>query len=101
MWSNRWSTMPVHELEDEDLLPPPERRARLDLMPDAQIPVIRQPYEPRDRLPFGVGHNAVDAHYLFDLENDPAEEENLVGSRVETDMLELLRVALRAVDAPD
>ena len=70
-------------------------------MPDSQIPVIRQPYEPGDRLPFWVGHNAVDAHFLFDLENDPVEDENLVGSRVEADMVELLRVALRAVDAPD
>jgi hypothetical protein len=70
-------------------------------MPDSPVPVIRQPYEPGDRLPFWVGHNAVDAHFLFDLGNDPAEDENLVGSRVEADMVELLRVALHAVDAPD
>jgi arylsulfatase A-like enzyme len=101
MWSNRWSTMPVHGLEDEVRLPPPDRRARLDFMPDSPVPVIRQPYEPGDRLPFWVGHNAVDAHFLFDLGNDPAEDENLVGSRVEADMVELLRVALHAVDAPD
>ncbi len=101
MWSNRWSTMPVHGLEDEVRLPPPDRRARLDFMPDSPVPVIRQPYEPGDRLPFWVGHNAVDAHFLFDLDNDPVEDENLVGSAVETDMVELLRVALHAVDAPD
>ena len=101
MWSNRWSTMPVHGLEDEVRLPPPDRRARLDYMPDSAIPVIRQPYEPGDRLPFWVGHNAVDAHFLFDLDNDPIEDENLVGSTVEADMVELLRVALHAVDAPD
>ena len=70
-------------------------------MPASQIPVIRQPYEPGDRLPFWVGQNTVDAHFLFDLQNDPLEEENLVGHRVETDMVEMLRVALRAVEAPD
>ena len=91
----------MHGLEDEVRLPPPDRRARLDFMPDSQIPVIRQPYEPGDRLPFWVGHNAVDAHFLFDLVNDPVEDENLVGGRAEADMVELLRVALRAVDAPD
>ncbi len=101
MWSNRWSTMPVHGLEDEVRLPPPDRRATLDFMPDSQIPVIRQPYEPGDRLPFWVGHNTTDAHFLFDLENDPVEDENLVGGRVEAEMVELLRVALRAVDAPE
>ena len=69
MWSNRWSTMPVHGLEDQVRLPPPDRRARLDFMPDSEVPVIRQPFEPGDRIPFWVGHNAVDRHFLFDLED--------------------------------
>ena len=55
MWSNRWSTMPVHGLEDVVRLPPPDRRARLDFMPGTDVPVIRQPFEPGDRLPFWVG----------------------------------------------
>ena len=55
MWSNRWSTMPVHGLEDAVRLPPPDRRARLDFMPGSDVPVIRQPFEPGDRLPFWVG----------------------------------------------
>jgi arylsulfatase A-like enzyme len=100
MWSNRWSTMPVHGLEDAVRLAPPDRRARLDYMPGSDVPVIRQPFAPGDRLPFWVGSNAVDAHYLFDLENDPAEDENLVGTRGEADMVELLRAALAAVEAP-
>jgi arylsulfatase A-like enzyme len=100
MWSNRWSTMPVHGLEDAVRLPPPDRRARLDFMPGSDVPVIRQPFAPGDRLPFWVGHGAVDAHFLFDLGNDPGEDENLVGAAVETDMVELLRVALRSLDAP-
>jgi hypothetical protein len=32
---------------------------------------------------------------------DPEEDENLVGTRAETDMAEVLRVALKEVDAPD
>jgi arylsulfatase A-like enzyme len=100
MWSNRWSTMPVHGLEDQVRLSPPDRRARLDFMPGSDVPVIRQPFEPGDRLPFWVGQGAVDAHFLFDLDNDPDESENLTGTRAEADMVEMLRVALHAVDAP-
>jgi hypothetical protein len=100
MWSNRWSTMPVHGLEDAVRLPPPDRRARLDFMPGSDVPVIRQPFEPGDRLPFWVGRNTVDAHFLYDLSDDPEEDENLVGHAVERDMVELLRHALQSVDAP-
>jgi arylsulfatase A-like enzyme len=101
MWSNRWSTMPVHGLEDAVRLPPPDRRARLDFMPQSDIPVIRQPFEPGDRLPFWVGGNAVDAHFLFDIDEDPDESVNAVGGAVESEMVELLRHALESVDAPD
>jgi arylsulfatase A-like enzyme len=101
MWSNRWSTMPVHGLEDAVRLPMPDRRARLDFMPGSDVPVIRQPFEAGDRLPFWVGHNAVDAHFLFDLDEDPDEIVNLVGGAPEPDLVELLRHALGSVDAPD
>jgi arylsulfatase A-like enzyme len=110
MWSNRWSTMPVHGLEDLVRLPPPDRRARLDFMPGSTVPVIRQPFAPGDRLPFWVGHGAVDSHFLFDLANDPGEDENLascggggggVAAAVEAEMVELLRVALKGIEAPD
>jgi arylsulfatase A-like enzyme len=100
MWSNRWSTMPVHGAEDLVRLPPPDKRASLDYMPGSDVPVIRQPFEPGDRLPFWVGHGAVDRHFLFNLSVDPTEDENLVGGSAEADMVELLRHALRAVDAP-
>ena len=79
MWSNRWSTMPLHGLEELVRLPPPDRRARLDFMPGTDVPVIRQPFAPGDRLPFWVGHGAVDTHFLFDLSEDPGEDRNLVG----------------------
>ncbi len=101
MWSNRWSTMPVHGLEDEVRLPPPDRRARLDFMPGSDVPVIRQTFEEGDRLPFWVGRGAVDTHFLFDLDRDPGEDENLVGSAAESEMVELLRVALKEMAAPD
>ncbi len=102
MWSNRWSTMPVHGLEDAVRLPPPDRRARLDFMPGSEIPVIRQPFEPGDRLPFWAGSNVVDSHFLFDLDEDPAEDANLAGgsTAVEAEVMELLRHALTSVDAP-
>ncbi len=103
MWSNRWSTMPIHGLEDLVRLPPPDRRARLDYMPGSDVPVIRQPFAPGDRLPFWVGANAVDAHFLFDLDVDPAEDENRAGAggTDESEMIELLRVALKCVEAPE
>ena len=103
MWSNRWSTMPIHGLEDLVRLPPPDRRARLDFLPGSDVPVIRQPFVPGDRLPFWVGHNVVDAHFLFDLSSDPDEDENRAGtgSAEEADMVELLRVALQTVEAPE
>ncbi len=101
MWSNRWSTMPVHGLEDAVRLPAPDRRARLDFMPGSDVPVIRQPFEPGDRLPFWVGHACVDRHFLFDLHNDPSEDENLRGTQREADMVELLRDALKTLEAPE
>jgi hypothetical protein len=101
MWSNRWSTMPVHGLEDAVRLPAPDRRARLDFMPGSDTPVIRQPFEPGDRLPFWVGHACVDSHFFFDLDNDPSEDENLHGTRREAGMVELLREALKTVEAPE
>ena len=100
MWSNRWSTMPVHGLEDATRLPPPDRRAWLDFMPGSDVPVIRQPFDPGDRLPFWVGSNTAEAHFLYDLDNDPGEDENLVGQAVEREMVELLRHSLVSVDAP-
>lgn len=101
MWSNRWSTMPIHALPDLEL-PRPDRRARLDFMPGSDVPVIRQPFEPGDMLPYWVGNRCVDRHHLFDVDDDPTEQADLVGRapRHEAEMLDLLRVALDAVDAP-
>lgn len=100
MWSNRWSTMPTHFRGVG--LPKPDRRAYLDYMPGSDIPVIRQPFQPGDMLPFWVS-GPVDRHHLFDLDNDPneLEERAKIGDPLEKEMIDLLSTALRAVEAPD
>ena len=99
MWSNRWSTMPVPSRPGLRL-PNPDHRAVLDTMPESDIPVIKQPFEQGDLLPFWSVQPAVGEHYLYDIRADPGELENLLGSPKEARMLELLRVALLDVQAP-
>jgi hypothetical protein len=91
--------MPVPVVGFESL-PAPDQRAWLDTMPGSEVPVIRQPFEPGDRLPLFANPAAVGDHHLYDLGVDPAEAENRRGEAGEREMLELLRVALAAVDAP-
>ena len=63
-------------------LPPPDRRARLDFMPGSDVPVIRQPFGPGDRLPFWVGSDVLDAHFpVRPGREDPVEEEEPGGPR--------------------
>ena len=100
MWSNRWSTMPIH-IPGFEGLPAPDQKAWLDTMPGSDIPVIRQPYEAGDKLPFWVAGNTVDRHFLFDLAVDPDEQENRHGEAAADDMASLLREALVSVEAPD
>jgi arylsulfatase A-like enzyme len=100
MWSNRWSTMPVHALPDLRL-PRPDGRARLDTMPGSEVPVIRQPFEAGDAVPFWAMLGNFRGQHLFDLDVDPAEDENLAGTSGELDAIELLRHALDEVEAPD
>jgi arylsulfatase A-like enzyme len=99
MWSNRWSTMPIHALP-QLRLPMPDRRAWLDFMPGSDVPVIRQPFVPGDALPYWAGGARADDHYLFDLAEDPTERRNLAGSASEKQSIDLLRAALEAVEAP-
>ena len=54
MYSNRWSTMPIRAFPDIRL-PRPDARARLEPAPGTTVPVIRQPFDPSDRLPFWAG----------------------------------------------
>jgi len=98
LWSNRWSTMPIHAAPGIRL-PRPDGRAVLDHMPGSQVPVIRQPFRDGDMLPFwALGHFS--GHHLYDLAADPAEEHNLAGTRREGDAAEQLRVALQEIEAP-
>jgi arylsulfatase A-like enzyme len=102
MWSNRWSTMPAHTgLEDYMRFPKPDRRAALDFMPGSDVPVIRQPFAAGDTVPFWAGGaRHVGRHHLYDLDVDPDERENRRGEPTESDMIDLLRTALVAVEAP-
>jgi arylsulfatase A-like enzyme len=99
MWSNRWSTMPVHGHPDLRL-PPPDDRAVLDRMPGSRIPVIRQPFAAGDLLPFWA-YAHFDGHHLFDLDEDAVEEHDLAGTPPEVEAIDRLRAALEEVEAPD
>ena len=101
MWSNRWSTMPLG-IEGVPELPMPDDRAWLDTMPGTEIPVIRQPFQSGDMLPFWASAgNCVDRHFLFDLDVDPDEQENRSSESCSAEMLDLLHTALTEVEAPD
>ncbi len=99
MWSNRWSTMPVHAFPDLRL-PRPDERAYLDHMPGSDVPVIRQPFAPGDLLPYWAGAR-VHGNHLWDTDEDPGETHDLAGSPIEAELAELLRVELDEVEAPD
>ena len=82
-------------------MPSPDRRAWLDTMPGTDIPVLRQPFEAGDQMPiWAFGEHAIGKHYLYDLMVDPDEGENRIGEKVEKEMTELLRVALKSVESP-
>jgi arylsulfatase A-like enzyme len=100
MWSNRWSTMPIHGL-DVPLLPRPDDRATLDHMPGSTVPVLRQPFQAGDMIPlFANSARIVGDHHLYDLDVDPDEQENRRGEPAEKDWIDLLRETLAAVEAP-
>ena len=99
MWSNRWSTMPVHGMPQLKL-PPPDDRAWLDKMPGSSVPVIRQPFAAGDLLPFWAMTRFTGNH-AWDLSVDPFEDEDRAGEPLEKELADQLREALRAVDAPD
>ncbi len=92
MYSNRWSTMPVRAFPQLRMAPP-DQRARLVPAPGSGVPVIRQPFDPSDDLPFWArGNFRGDVCYdRFGTDVEP---------NAPKEMAELLREALRAVDAP-
>jgi arylsulfatase A-like enzyme len=97
MWSNRWSTMPT--LRSGLKLPVPDDRASLDRMPGSAIPVIRQPFDVSDSVPFwALGRFS--GNHLFAVDEDPAEDNNLAGTPAEKSMADALGDVLRELDAP-
>jgi len=100
MWSNRWSTMPIHAMPNVRL-PKPDSRAVLDYMPGSDVPVIRQPFGPGDPVPFWAMTNAGEPRdLLFDVIDDPFENGDLCGTDLENRLIEVLRGALSDVGAP-
>ena len=98
MWSNRWSTMPIHRMP-EVRLPEPDDRAFLDHMPGSKVPVLRQPFREGDLLPFwSVG--TPPGHHLWNVEEDPGELRDRAGEPAEAELAERLREALLEVEAP-
>ena len=99
MWSNRWSTMPTHVLPRAQELPLPDERAKLDRMPGAHVPVIRQMWDASDQLPFWA-YARFSGNHLYALRDDPDEEKNLAGSTRERVAIEALRTAMMSIEAP-
>jgi hypothetical protein len=99
MWSNRWSTMPIPS-RPKLRLPMPDDRAFLDRMPGSKVPVIRQPFVQGDMLPFWA-LGPFSGNHLYDLYNDPSEDENRAGERRERESADRLRAALLEIEAPD
>ena len=100
MWSNRWSTMPIASAGGVYRMPRPDDRAYLDKMPGSVVPVIRQPFNAQDPIPFW-GRGQFTGNHLFATAEDPGEDNNLVGTALEKEIADHLREALRSVDAPD
>ena len=98
MFSNRWSTMPVHAFPDIRL-PRPDARAYLDRMPGSEVPVIRQPFAVGDAVPFWAHDGRYVGDQLFDRRDDPLEQENRIDKRGAP--LEALREALKSLEAPE
>jgi len=98
MFSNRWSTMPIRALPGWGF-PNPDDRARLDRYPGTDVPVIRQPFDPSDDLPYwALGAFNGDLLYYHDLGSNTEARGPVADDTSE--MADLLVEALRAIDAP-
>jgi arylsulfatase A-like enzyme len=102
MYSNRWSTMPVR-IVPHWRLPRPDGRARLARAPGSDVPVIRQPFDPSDDVPYwALGRFHGDL--LYDRFEADAARDGVVrdrsGGPEAGEMTELLVEALRSIEAP-
>jgi arylsulfatase A-like enzyme len=98
VWSNRWSTMPIHSYPDLKL-PLPDHRATLDHMPGTTVPVIRQPFAAGDTLPFWAYTQFV-GNLAYELSEDPTEEHNRADDKVGRELADMLHGALVDLGAP-
>jgi arylsulfatase A-like enzyme len=99
IWSNRWSTMPLHRFPDVRL-PLPDDRAVLDRMPGSRVPVIRQSFETHDARPYWA-LGPFRGTRLFDLAEDPGERTSRHGEPLEKRLEDGLVSALAELEAPD
>ena len=99
IYSNRWSTMPTHILTKEQEMPYPDQRAQLDRMPGSAIPVIHQVWDASDPAPFWAARR-FSGNHLYDLDEDPGEDRNLAGTKLEADYRDRLKAALEELEAP-
>jgi len=101
MFSNRWSTMPVRVLPQLRLMRP-DSRAWLDRPPGSDVPVIRQPFDPSDDIPYW-GRGRFRGDLLYDRVEADTEGavRNLAGGSADKEMQELLVEAMRSIEAPD
>ncbi|MFN0096804.1 MAG: sulfatase [Dehalococcoidia bacterium] len=100
MWSNRWSSMPVLHAMPTYRFPVPDDRAVLDRMPGSRIPVIRQPFQQGDMVPYWAA-GRFEGTVLTRPERDPEQRDNLRDTGLEREAADKLRQALLAVQAPD
>lgn len=102
MYSNRWSTMPIHAFP-QIRLPRPDRRASLSYMPGSDVPVIRQPFVEGDDVPFWARTSSFHGDVRFDRREDPEEVHNLLDDGVaasDSSEVEALREALAELEVP-
>ena len=69
-------------------------------MPGSEIPVMRQPFAEGDLLPYWSLDAPINDHQLYDIDNDPDENNNLCGQTEESRMLEMIHSALTDLEAP-
>ncbi len=96
-YTNRWSTAPWWHL------PAPDQRTSWGrYMPRVDMPVGRMPVTPDEmtRLHSVQQADLQQGSYLFDIEGDPGEERNLVGTAGEPEACHRLRAAMEAQTAP-
>ena len=94
-------------LDRDVALPLPDHRAVLDHMPGSDVPVIRQPWDASDPLPFWAWGRFSGSH-LWDRTEDPGEGHDLLGDGgpstratvAEATPSERLRTALFELEAP-